>query len=97
MKKILGLILTLCLVLVLAADAFAAGKPAITKQPESATTSKKGTVSFSVKTSGAIQSLTWYFVDPVSDQCFESQRKENYAEKGPGIHAWLDCLLSFER
>ena len=74
MKKILGLILTLCLVLVLAADAFAAGKPAITKQPESATTSKKGTVSFSVKTSGSIQSLTWYFVDPVSGKSYTGKQ-----------------------
>ena len=74
MKKILGLILALCLVLVLAADAFAAGKPAITKQPVSATTSKKGTVSFSVKTSGSIQSLTWYFIDPVSGKSYSGKQ-----------------------
>lgn len=42
MKKLLGIILTLCLVLTLAADAFAASKPEITKQPETATTSKRG-------------------------------------------------------
>ena len=48
MKKLLGIVLTLCLVLTLAADAFAASKPEITKQPETATTSKKGAVSFSI-------------------------------------------------
>ena len=64
MKKLLGIILTLCLVLTLAADAFAASKPEITKQPETATTSKKGAVSFSVSVKGTVSSYTWYFVNP---------------------------------
>lgn len=64
MKKLLGIILTLCIVLSLAADAFAASKPEITKQPETATTSKKGTVSFSIAVKGSVSSYTWYFVNP---------------------------------
>ena len=64
MKKLLGIILTLCLVLTLAADAFAASKPEITKQPETATTSKKGAVAFSISVKGSVSSYTWYFVNP---------------------------------
>ena len=66
MKKILGLILALCIVFAFTADAFAGSKPKIVKQPETATTSKKGTVSFSVKVSGTVSSITWHFIDPVS-------------------------------
>ena len=66
MKKILGLILTLCLVFVVAADTFAAGKPAFTKQPENGTTNKKGTVSFQIKTTGSVNSITWHFIDPAT-------------------------------
>jgi len=64
MKKLIGIILTLCLILTLAADAFAASKPEITKQPETATTSKKGAVSFSISVKGSVSSYTWYFVNP---------------------------------
>ena len=74
MKKTIGLILALCLVFVLAADAFAAGKPAFTKQPETSTTNKKGTVSFSVKTTGSIQSLTWYFIDPATGNSYTGKQ-----------------------
>ena len=63
MKRILGIVLALCLVLTLCTDAFAASKPKFTKQPKTATTNKKGTVSFQVGTSGK-GSLTWYFIDP---------------------------------
>ena len=68
MKKIIGLILALCLVFTLAAEAFAAGKPVITKQPESATTSKKGSVSFSISVKGTVSSYTWYFVNPATGE-----------------------------
>ena len=64
MKKLIGIILTLCLVLSLAAGAFAASKPEITKQPETSTTSKKGAVSFSVSVKGTVSSYTWYFINP---------------------------------
>ena len=64
MKKLLGIVLTLCLILTFAADAFAASKPEITKQPETATTSKKGAVSFSITVKGTVSSCTWYFVNP---------------------------------
>ena len=64
MKKTIGLILVFILVCAVAANAFAAGKPKITKQPETATTNKKGTVSFSIKTSGTVKSIIWHFIDP---------------------------------
>ncbi len=74
MKRIPGLILALCLVFVLVANAYAAGKPAFTKQPVTSTTNKKGTVSFSVKTSGTIQSLTWYFLDPETGSSYTGKQ-----------------------
>ena len=64
MKKIVGVILILCLVFTFAAEAFAAGKPVITKQPETSTTSKKGSVSFSISVKGKVSSYTWYFINP---------------------------------
>ncbi|MBO4470301.1 MAG: hypothetical protein J5841_00995 [Clostridia bacterium] len=64
MKKIISLVLALCLVFALASEAFAAGKPTITKQPETSTTSKKGAVSFSISVKGTVDSYTWYFINP---------------------------------
>ena len=64
MKKVLGLFLAVCLVFSFAAGALAAGRPTITKQPETATTTKSGSVSFSIKYSGSVNSITWHFVDP---------------------------------
>ena len=84
MKKILVLVLALCLVFVLAADAFAAGKPSITKQPETATTSKKGVVSFSVKTTGSVKSITWYFIDPSTGNSYTGKQLLK-AFKGIGV------------
>ena len=84
MKKITGVILVLCLVFLLAVDAFAAGKPAFTKQPVTSTTNKKGSVSFSVKTSGTIQSLTWYFIDPETGNSY-SGKQLSKAFKGLGV------------
>ena len=66
MKKIIGLILAFILVFAVAANAFAASKPKITKQPQTQTVKKGGKVTFEVKTSGTVKSRTWYFVDPVS-------------------------------
>ena len=67
MKKILGLVLVLCLVLSFATDALAAKKVQITKQPESATTNKQGTVKFSIKIKGSAN-ITWYFVNPATGE-----------------------------
>ena len=64
MKKIISLVLAFCLVLAFASEAFAAGKPTITKQPETSTTSKKGAVSFSISVKGTVDSYTWYFINP---------------------------------
>ena len=74
MKKILGLLLAFCLVFILAMDAYAAGKPSFTKQPVTSTTNKKGTVSFSVKISGSIKSLTWYFIDPATGNSYTGKQ-----------------------
>lgn len=63
MKRILALILILCLGLSLVTEALAA-KLEITGQPETATTSKKGEVSFSITVKGNPSSCTWYFVNP---------------------------------
>ena len=68
MKKILGLLLVLCLVLILSVDSFAANKLQITKQPQTSTTSKNGVVTFEIKVSGALNSLTWYFIDPATGE-----------------------------
>lgn len=63
MKKILALALAFCFVIMFTAEAYAA-KPVITKQPESATTTKSGSVTFSVKASGSISAYSWFFVNP---------------------------------
>ena len=63
MKKLLTLILALCLVFVFTADALAA-RPKIVKQPETSVTDKKGSVTFTIKTSGDVAAIIWHFVDP---------------------------------
>ena len=81
MKKIIGLILALCLVFTLCANAFADSKPTITQQPETSTTSKKGSVSFSIKVKGTVSSYTWYFINPATGEKV-SGRKLNTVVKG---------------
>lgn len=63
MKRLISFLLVLVLSLVLSVPAFAAGGPKISKQPESATTNNKGTVSFSIKAKD-FKGLTWRFVNP---------------------------------
>ena len=74
MKKIIGLVLVFILVFAVAADSFAASKPKITKQPETATVKKGGKVSFSIKTSGTVNTVIWYFVDPVSGNAYTGKK-----------------------
>lgn len=81
MKKIIGLILVFVLVFAVAANAFAGGKPKITKQPETATTNKKGTVSFSIKTSGTVKAIVWHFIDPATGNDYTG-KKLSSAVKG---------------
>lgn len=76
MKRILGLILVLCLVFSVAAECFAAGKPEFKKQPQSATTNKKGTVKFSCKVTGA-EAITWYFVNPATGEKISGKKLVN--------------------
>ena len=82
MKKILALVLTLCLVLGLVVEAFAASnKPEFTQQPKSATTSKKGTVSFSVKIKGKVKTITWYFINPETGEKITGKKLKNTFKK----------------
>ena len=74
MKKMIGVILVLCLVFTFAATAFAGSRPEITKQPESATTNKKGTVQFSVKIKGSVNSITWHFINPATGEDFTGKQ-----------------------
>ena len=66
MKKLIAFLLTLSLLLGVCSLALAAG-PSISKQPESATTDEKGTVSFQIKASG-YKGLTWRFVNPATGE-----------------------------
>ena len=63
MKKIIFMILTFCLILGMATEALAA-RPEFIEEPETATTTKQGQGSFSVKVKGTANSYTWYFVNP---------------------------------
>ena len=62
MKRVFAAILLLCLLL--AETTALAGRPSFTEQPETATTTSQGEISFSVKTKGTVKSYTWYFVNP---------------------------------
>ena len=73
MKKIIGLILILCLLFSFTADAFAAGKPKITKQPVNGIV-KKGKVSFQVKVTGSVDSISWYLVNPDTGEAITAKR-----------------------
>ena len=73
MKKIIGLILVFCLLFTFMADAFAAGKPKITKQPVNGTV-KKGKVSFQVKVSGSVDSISWYLINPDTGEAVTAKK-----------------------
>jgi hypothetical protein len=73
MKKIIGLILVFCLLFTFTADAFAAGKPKITKQPVNGTV-KKGKVSFQVKVSGSVDSISWYLINPDTGEAVTAKK-----------------------
>jgi len=97
MKKILALILILCMVFALSSEAFAAGKPKITKQPETATTSKKGSVTFTIKVKGDV-SYSWYLVDPATGEATSAQKlKKNKTIKGLGINGANSSKLSLSK
>ena len=68
MKRIVGLILVLCLVFSLFSVASAASKPKIVQQPKDATTTKQRVVSFSIKVNGENVNYTWYFVNPATGE-----------------------------
>lgn len=72
MKKILAILLILCLALGCAATALAA-KPTITKQPESQTVKAGGSCSFSVKVKN-VNALTWYFTNPETGESYTGKQ-----------------------
>lgn len=72
MKRILWLILAMTLIFVFTADAFAASKPKITKQPVDGTV-KKGKVTFTCEITGEIDALSWYFVNPETQEKIASK------------------------
>lgn len=74
MKKVIGLVLVFILVFAVAANAFAGSKPKITKQPETATVKKGGTVSFSISTKGTVKTITWYFIDPATGSAYTGKQ-----------------------
>ena len=69
MKRTIAFLLCLVLALAVSVPALAAGAPKISKQPETATVSEKGTVSFSIKATN-FRGLTWKFVNPETGEEF---------------------------
>lgn len=63
MKKLLVVLLALCMVFASVSFAFAAGAPKITKQPTSQTTDKNGNVAFALKAT-TYTDIRWHFVNP---------------------------------
>lgn len=86
MKKLIALVMVLCLVFTFFSEAFAAGKPKITQQPETATTNKKGNVSFTIKVTGNV-SYTWYLTNPSTGEKITAKKlKKSKSIKGLGIN-----------
>jgi len=76
MKKILALLLALCLVLGLSASALAAGAPKIVQQPTTQTTNKNGSATFTFKVSKNspfnVNESGWRFLNPATGEVFTS-------------------------
>ena len=71
MKKVVSLLLVLCLVLGIASMALAAGAPRINKHPESKTTNKNRQVTFSIDAENFSQKESgWRFVNPATGEEF---------------------------
>ena len=97
MKKAIGLILVFCLLFTFTADAFAAGKPKINKQPVDGKV-KNGKVSFQVKVSGSVDSYTWYLVNPETNEAVSAkQLKKNKTIPKLGISGENRAKLSLSK
>ena len=71
MKKIVSLLLVLCLALGIASAALAAGAPRINKQPETKTTTGNRQVTFTIDAENFSQKESgWRFVNPATDEEF---------------------------
>jgi len=71
MKKVVSLLLVLCLVLGIASVALAAGAPRINKHPESKTTNKNRQVTFSIDAENFSQKESgWRFINPETGEEF---------------------------
>ena len=65
MKKLVSLLLVLCLVLGISCTALAVGAPKITRQPVSATTDKYGTLTLTFEATDFVPNdSSWHFVEP---------------------------------
>ena len=68
MKKLFVLILAISFLFMTASEVYGAGNSQITKQPETATTSENGTVSFEIGVRGTASAYSWFFVNPETGQ-----------------------------
>ena len=82
MKKIVSLLIVLCLLLGISSVALAAGAPKITKQPTTQTTNKKGTVTFTFSAKNYnTNDSGWRFVNPATGEEYTGpQMRELLAE-----------------
>ena len=82
MKKIVALLMVLCLLLGISSAALAAGAPKITKQPTTQTTNKKGTVTFTFAAKNYnTNDSGWRFVNPATGEEYTGpQMRELLAE-----------------
>ena len=85
MRKIIAVILVLCLVLGLSSAALAAGAPKITKQPTSQTTDKNGKVTFSFRAKNySAKDSGWRFVNPATGEEFTGPQVRDMLEEVKG-------------
>ncbi len=67
MKRLLSILMILCILLGVFGVAFAA-KPSITKQPENQTVKKGGTITISLEAKNADGGITWHFKSPAGKE-----------------------------
>ncbi len=73
MKRLLSILMILCILLGVYGVASAA-KPSITKQPETQTVKKGGTLTFSVEAKNADGGITWHFQNPATGKDYTGRK-----------------------